>query len=379
MTRTSEEDRTRIALPNGTLADSTDVQQTGEPSIESSPRGGKSPFQKATSPLKLLIRPLLVAALGLHALILFTPFPTPKKPLPKETEAPVKITQLPSSKPTPKPRPKIKKVVAKVNRPRTTPPAPKTSPPPADNSTDSTKDPFQDFPHHPQAQAGCYNKESCYEVKGAALDTVANFFKKALPDKKFSLTPLIEEPGKAVFQVTKGDKSLFLNIFQDGKNSVYALAPNEIPSLSAFKGAIEVPSALYELFSSLPDPPSADPSDPAATATIATPDDFEQPQLFFKTTGDDASGFADTPELLSGIDGSPKIAIGEEPEIFFQTFFEQELNNIFDEVTPDGEYGGGPLYRLKKGTSTFYLNLVPQKRSQTGVATIIVLWTRSPK
>jgi hypothetical protein len=377
MTRTSEEDRTRIALPNGTLADSTDVQQTGEPSVEPSPKVGKSPFQKATSPLKLLIRPLLVVALGLHALVLFTPFPTLKKPLPKETEAPVKITQLPSSKPTPKPRPKIKKVVAKVNRPRTTPPAPKTPPAPADNnSTDNTKDPFADFPHHPQAQAGCYNKESCYEVKNLTLDAVAGYFKKTLPDKKFNVTPLIEEAGKKVFQVSKGDKSLFLNLFQDGKNTVYVLAPNEIPNLKALQGAIEIPNAFYDLLAGLP---GSDQEDPSAADSLAKPDDFDQPQLYYKDLGG-GDGFDLNPEPLAAIDGSMKVAVGEEPEPFYQSFFEPEMSTIFDEATKEGEYGGGPLYRLKKGGLTIYLNLVPLKAGDSrGVGTIVVVWTRSPK
>jgi hypothetical protein len=42
----------------------------------------------------------------------------------------------------------------------------------------------------------------------------------------------------------------------------------------------------------------------------------------------------------------------------------------FDKV---GEYGGGPVYEVKKGTVTRYLNFV---KSQTGV--LIVFWKKSP-
>ncbi|MBW4523300.1 MAG: hypothetical protein KME16_26985 [Scytolyngbya sp. HA4215-MV1] len=382
MTRTTEEDLTNLISPDGSLSEPQDVPRTTVTSFQSETVGQGSPWQRLPLPLRVLIRPLLVASLGLHALFLFTPFPNLEKPAPKQTEAPVKITQLPSVKPKPKvPRPKVKKVAAKVNRPRPTVPVPKTPESKSANETKDTKndakDPFLDFPHHPRAQAGCYDKESCYEVKGVAIDAIADYFKQTLPTKKFTLTPLTSEAGKQVFQVTKGDKSLFLNLFQDGKNTVYVLAPNEIPSLKALKGAIEIPTAFYELLAGLP---GSDSTDPAAESSLATPEDFDQPKLFYQDVGGSGDGFALNPEQLPTIDGSMKVAIGEEPEPFYQSYFESELQNIFEAATKVGDYGGGPLYQLKKGGMTLYLNLVPLKAgSSRGVGTIVVVWTQSPK
>jgi hypothetical protein len=336
------------------------------------------------SPLRSLIRPMLVLSLGLHALILFTPLQGEKKPEPlKEEEKQVKITQLPTVRPSPKPAAvKRRTPTRKIATPRRT----ATATPPSVAQTRTTeastttpqvqaaKDPFIDFPHHPASNPGCYGKEACREVKGAKIGEVVAHFQKALPGKKFAIFPVTDDPARKVFQVSKAEQTLYLNIFQDGLNTVYVLAPDEIRSLGDLKGAVEVPSAFYDLLAGLPSSQNADPNDPAASNTIATPADFEQPQAFYKSAGD-----ADAvPETRAGIDGSPKIAGGgEEPDAFFQTFFEQELSNIFDEVTPDGEYGGGLLYRLKKGSTTVYLNLVPKKGSPPD--TIVVVWDRSPK
>jgi hypothetical protein len=349
-------------------------------------------LKNVPSPLRSLIRPMLVLSLGLHALILFVPLQGEKQPEPlKEEEKQVKITQLPTVRPSPKPAAvKRRAPTRKITTPRRT----TTATPPAVAPTRSTeastttptvqaaKDPFIDFPHHPASTTGCYGKEACREVKGTKIDAVVSYFQKALPGKKFLLSLVANEPARKVFQVSKSEQSLFLSIFQDGSNTVYVLAPEEINSLNDLKGAVEVPSALYELLAELPSADNADPNDPAASNTIARPEDFQQPQLFFKTTGSVASdGSIDNPELLSGIDGAPQIAGGgEEPQFFFQTFFEQRLSEIFDEVTPDGEYGGGLLYRLKKGSTTIYLNLVPKKVEKgTPPDTIVVVWTRSPK
>lgn len=324
---------------------------------------------------------MVFVALGIHAVLLFTPLTSGRKPPPKETEKPVKISQLPASKPKPKPKVAVKKPpAAKVNRPKQVPPTPKppTPAPEKEASEDTKKDPFADFPHHPQSQAGCYAKESCYEVKGLALNAVAEYFRKALPGKKFTVTPLVNDPGKVVFQVTKGDKSLFLNIFQDGKNTVYALAPDEIASLKDLQGAIEIPPALFELMANLPSEVGVE--DPSLNPTIPTPEDFNEPTCFFTNVGGESEGgFQDNPEFRNIIEGSPRIAGGgEEPSVFYETFFEQEVTSIFDEVKSEGNYCGGPLYRLKKGGLTLFLHLVPHKRAAT-VDSIVILWLKDPR
>ena len=63
--------------------------------------GGKgSPLKSLPAPLRLIIRPILFAALGIHALLLFTPFPAEQKPKPPEDKKnPVKITQIQTVKP----------------------------------------------------------------------------------------------------------------------------------------------------------------------------------------------------------------------------------------------------------------------------------------
>lgn len=339
------------------------------------------------APVRSLIRPMLVLSLGLHALILFAPLQGEKKPEPlKQEEKEVKVVRLPTVRSSPKPAAvKRRTPTRKITNPRRTPratPAPVTQNRSTDTSpvpdVQAAKDPFADFPHHPNATTGCYDKEFCREIKGAKINDVLSYFQKALPGKKFSVSVVTNEPGKKVLDVTKGEQTQVLTIFQDGSNTIYALAPDAFASLKELQGAAEIPGEFFEMLEELPSVQAASEGDPSVNNTIPTPDDFEQPQLFFKSTGAVTDGFADNPEYLDRMAGSPRIAGGgEEPRYFFQTFFEQRLSEIFDEVTPDGEYGGGTLYRLKKGSSTVYLNLVPKKGSPPD--TIVVIWTSSPK
>jgi hypothetical protein len=111
--------------------------------------------------------------------------------------------------------------------------------------------------------------------------------------------------------------------------------------------------------------------DPALT-NVAKLEDFPSPNLFFQPLTDPDL----VPEPLPDLDGSPLITLGEEPKYFFQTYFEQPLATIFDTITLMGEYGGGPLYKLSKGSYTLYLSLIAPKGR---VGTIVSIWTQDPR
>jgi len=51
------------------------------------------------------------------------------------------------------------------------------------------------------------------------MNQLAEFFQKELPAKDFTATLITDEPGHKVFKVGKGDKTLFLTLWQ-GKNKI---------------------------------------------------------------------------------------------------------------------------------------------------------------
>jgi hypothetical protein len=345
-----------------------------------------------------MFRPMLVAALGLHALILFIPFPQEQKKPPENKEAPVKITQLPTAKAGAQTKlaPKVtvpkatKPSIPKINRPSTSPtvlktlpqpaPATETPLPPAAKASQSSKNenvanPFQDFPHFAPSTANCFEKglgENC-RIATATLDAVASFYQSEPKKKGFDVQPAGDEGGAKFFQVSKGDETLFLSLISDGSTTVVVLAPEQVKDLSTLKGAVVPPEEFVELIGSV-FPPGRE-NDGAGD--VPTVDQFEQPQLFFSKVPTEEEAQNGLPAVPRNEIGGLKFAIGQAPPAFYNTFLAGELNTIFTEgVTKVGAYGGGDLYQLKKGSTTIYISLIPTK---VEVGTIFVTWLKDPR
>lgn len=259
------------------------------------------------NPVRVLIRPILFAALGLHALLLFTPIPSqPKLQEPDDKKDPVKINQLPTAKPP------AAKPSAKVQKAKTT------------SVSTSTK---LANPSTPAASSAA----SSAAVSSDSLPKIAS---QPLP-------PSTDDSANS------------------GANSGNSTKPE--PNV-----------ALYEILAQLPAPDNLDP----AFTNVIRPEALEKPQLFFKPNPDPDL----LPEPLAGLASSPIFAPGEEPEILFQTFFdgEQRIREVFEEVTQVGDYGGGPLYRLKQGSYIAYLSLIPTR--QAGIlGAIVSVWNQDPR
>jgi hypothetical protein len=333
------------------------------------------------APVRLLVRPMLAIALGLHAFFLFTPLPAEQKATVQEDdkkEEKVTITKIGKSAPAARTKINRPKLPRLAGRPKPAnplpPPAPKPETAPGQAGT-AQKDPFADFPHFQPSTPDCFGVglgDSC-RIASANLATVAAHFKKALPEKKYQAAEIASDPNRRLFQVTKGNDSIFLTLLADGATTVYVLAPQEIKSLKDLRGAIVVPETYYTLLAGVL--PAPDPSDPASTNN-ALPEQFTQPQYFYTSIEQFAEqGNAIIPEFRSGIDGSPSFFAGQLPDGVYATL-ESSLRGIFEEVSEVGIYGGGKLYRLKKANSIVFLNLVPTK-AQDG--TIIITWTRDPR
>ncbi|MCU0548306.1 MAG: hypothetical protein MUC48_03060 [Leptolyngbya sp. Prado105] len=341
-----------------------------------------------------LIRPMLFAALGLHALLLFTPFPKERKEKPPENkEAPVKISQLPTTKAIDKQTPKVqiqpkRPTPPKINRANANPivvqkteekPISEPITPPVQKGEVAAK-PGQanaaDFPHYQPSTSDCFGKglgENC-RIATASLANVGSFYLSAPKAKGFTVTPEDDTAEMKIFQVTTPDqKTLYLHLFKDDATTVIYLSEAKTPNfLKEIKAGnvVVIPEDYVTLLADLTQ--QADRAD--NPETNARPEQFAQPQMFYNVVSEAELQTGAIPELRPGIDGSPTLALGQPPEVFFQTLMASGLSGSF-KVTPKGQYGGGNLYELKKDSTTFYMSLVPVK-GQPG--TIVVTWLKSP-
>lgn len=329
------------------------------------------------APVRSLIRPMLFAAIGLHALLLFAPLPSEEKPKkPDDKENPVKITQLPTAKPAARPK-LAKPALPKINRPKpavNAPPVPKVPATPrssdAGKSTDTTtKDPFADFPHHPLAAPNCSVKpdlsENCRDVSASLGDVVAHF-NKALPDKKFTIAPAGGDGIEAkLFTVSKGGKSLSLSILKESDTkTVYVLAPQPIKNLNALKGAVVTPAAIAGILDRVsPSNTTTTAQGGGGSSNDATSFDFQQSNDYYNSKG----------EQDEAIDSSPKIVDGKTAAEIY-TDLKDYLQGKGYSTSDAGSYGGGPLYEIKDASYTGYLNLAPGN----GGSTIVVIWKKKP-
>jgi hypothetical protein len=363
------------------------------------------PLDKIPTPLRNLARPILFGSLGLHALLLFAPMPGEQAKKPEKKEAPVKITQIPTGKfdkktNIPKILPKVAppalpKVAVQSSRPALTIPnpaapapqasassapkpaadAPPVQPPPSvtpappspTNSEKTTTDPFADFPKYAPASANCFGKggDNCL-VATADLLTVSTWYNATAKAKGFELKKLDDSnAGASVFEVTKGGKVYFLSLVADASSTVILLDPStKLTDLSKLKdGPVDLspPGEYTELLGQLL------PSDANQGGNQAHADQFPDPNAFFSDLTNDGT-------LRDGVSDTPKFGPSD-PATFFATLDASGLKGIFDEVSPVGQYGGGNLYKLKKGNKIFFMSLVPKKG---GGSTIVVTWNRDP-
>jgi hypothetical protein len=318
---------------------------------------------------------MLVVALGLHALALFTPIPSEPPPRPKsDVKEPVKLTQL-SKTAAPQLRPTVQRQLPTVNRPKPaiSTPAPASKPKAEATGKAASKtqtDPFADFPHVSPSTPDCFGRglgDNC-RIVAAPLETVVAYFRQALPARKYQFAVEESGNGRAIFRIAKGYRQGYLSILTDSPTTVYVIAEQPVKNLEMLKGAVVVPPELYQLIGALV--PSPDPNDPAAT-NLARREQFAQPDLFFKPSADPDA----VPEGLPGLDGSPSLVPGQTPLSLYAAIA-PSLNSIFETVSTSGNYAGGPLYTLKKGSTLVYLSLTP---SQAIDGTIISVWLRDPR
>lgn len=255
-------------------------------------RAKKLPFN-----FGFLWRPMLVIALGCHALLLFAPLGEQKKAPPKADEKAVKITRIPKTKTNLNQPPRSAAKTRPVVQRRTTP-----APPPA-IVTKPTPTPSPAVSPNPTGSPTAKNDKPG-GAEGPKVDEVTETFTE--PFAEF------------VVMRTQVDGSV------------------------------------------IPEPLRA-PADAPVTAEL-----FPDPNAFFS----DPVKLTKRKGLVAFDWFSPI-----KPDILFYDHIERIYKGKGYALTRKGDYGGGEVYELKKGTDVRYLNIVPTG-DKTG--TLIMVWKDSP-
>ncbi|MBE9190529.1 hypothetical protein IQ230_09185 [Gloeocapsopsis crepidinum LEGE 06123] len=99
------------------------------------------------------------------------------------------------------------------------------------------------------------------------------------------------------------------------------------------------------------------------------PSYFAQPELFFIPE----SLATDEPQQKQAIARIKWISLKTPEQVF--TEIEPQLESSGMEISVQGEYGGGNVYKIQKGNFVTYLNLVP---TATSIGTMIIVWNSDP-
>jgi len=264
--------------------------------------------------------------------------PTPRRPTPPAPKA-----QTPQPKPT--------------QTPATQTPPPTTTTPATTTTTTTTPpatsgNPWQDFPQYPGAQPGCYNLQSCMKT-GKSLAEVSAFFEKELVARKYTIQPAPSSGNDTrAYQVSRDGLTQFLSILTvEGEGAIYVVS-EQPRTLADLTQAVEVPGEIYSVLGNL-------------AAEDATAANLGQPDAFYPA-GVQQPGI-----------GALKLIPGEDPNTFFDAYFRTNLvNNGFEISDSSQSYGGGPVYKVKKGDLVMYLNLVP---TADNAGTVVVVWRVRPQ
>ncbi len=347
----------------------------------------------AVDGLRVILRPVFWLVLGVHAFLLFAPLEQPAKPKPpQDKKAPVRITQLPNSKPGAKPLSKeellkqAQTTLAKVSNPTPStvqvakkeqlaiPPqqlreaiALTRSPDQATPTNEGPAVPGEPFPHYPGSQPGCYGKDAC-RTANASRETVAAFFEKELPAKKWEITPAPDEGDAKVYVVVSKSGSQYLSLLVDSGKTIYVLGSAPVPNIAALKDSIEPPGLYYQVITALAE--SNNPTgDESSSPTQPRKTQFAQPEFFYAAS---ESADPDAAPDKPGTD-SAKLIYGQSPEGVLADIRGKVASVL--QISPAGSYGGGALYQMQpKNGKPLFLSLV-----SAAEGTILVTWLQDPR
>jgi hypothetical protein len=356
-------------------------------------------LNRVSIPWRSLIRPMLLASVGLHALILFIPTAAekPKSEKPKEEEA-IKLTQLaPKNKTTVRPAPKtaaavkprvtVKSTVPRLNvpaAPRLAPPLPAAvaeAPPNAAPKPD-TPDPFGQVFDYPGAAAGSFDLPPAFDPFSQKttdpMDKVEGWYQQQLKSKGFLLQNMeAAATGRAVYQVSSKDgKTKFLTLVPNASGSGTSILvsdqalPKDLVAAGQNVVSPEEQSFYADLSAVVPIP---DVEISNGWQEIDNPSVLSEPASFYAETLSEADyQNGAVAKLLPGVERAV-IANGQQPDVLYSDLAVR-LQGASYETVLKGPYGGGNLYQITRDGVTGFLSIVP---TNDGSAAVFI-WSDAP-
>jgi hypothetical protein len=343
-------------------------------------------------PWRSLIRPMLLASVTLHALVLFIPTASekPKAEKPKEEEA-IKLTQLaPKSKTVvrPAPKPAVVKPRVAVKAPTTprinVPAAPIVPAAPAAPTAakPDAADPFDKVFDYPGSVAGSFGLPPAFDPFSKKttdpLDQVDRWFQQQLKTKGFLVQSTeAATTGRAVYQVSSKDgKTKYLTLIPnaEGAGTTILVSDSPLPKdlIAAGQNVIspEEQSFYSDLVAVVPIP---DVEVSNGWQEIDNPNVLTEPASFYAEVLSEADyqngGVA---KLLQGVERAV-IATGRSPDDVYADV-SVRLEGASYQVTPKGTYGSGALYQISRDGVTGFLSIVPT----TDGSAAIFIWSSAP-
>lgn len=213
--------------------------------------------------------------------------------------------------------------------------------------------PFADLPLLTGSQTGCFGLGTCHEITdGTNFRTAGQTLEQALQAQGYTVKPRedLEETGRKVYELTKGNKTRYLNVLSsDVGSTIYLVTPQPV-SLDQLQTSETHKAELEAILDSI-------------SSGSVNPTQLTQPEAFF-------AGTTPRPETGSQL----RLVAGRSPQELLNGLTGSLQAQNFT-LTEAGGYGNGLLYEVTKGAYTGYLNLVPTV-DRSG--TIVVLWTNLP-
>lgn len=352
-------------------------------------------WKSVPSSLRWLVHPALLIALGLHAIALLMPLPNGRWGQPDQSEVTepdleVALSPLPSrmvasppaAVPQPSPVPVNPKPVAsplppvmpqaQLARPVVPPPprpvvrpaaspiaaapvaSPSPTPLPSPDPVPPLAIPFGNLPQLAGTEVGCFGLSTCHQLSnGTSFRSAGQTLEAELQAQGYQVRARddLEETGRKVYEISKDNKTRFLNVLStDVGTTVYLVTPEPI-QVAELQTSETLKTALSTLLDSL-------------STTAASPAQFSQPNAFYASA---------VPH--PGTDGRLRWVAGETPNDLL-TRLTPTLQSQGFSLQAAGGYGSGWLYEITQGAYTGYLNLVPTVDQQ---GTIVVLWQALPQ
>lgn len=356
-------------------------------------------------PWQAIIRPMLLASLGLHALFLLFPLSSeqPEKPEVKPAEEKINLTQLPPKTASPTSRPRTSPLPSpRITTARVTPrvavtrtllpaiparpatPAPQPAPQPAPSQPQPTAqanpvstDPFAAaFPQYPGTRPGSFGLPAAFDPfsqkTGDAMDQVNTWFETQLKSKGFQLQP-VTQSGRIVYQVSKDSKTKFLTLIPNPQaaGTSIILSDQLLPEdLGGSNVVSPQEQAFYQNLAEIIQDANPD----SAWHDLDNPKILPDPNAFYaRVVSEQEYLSGGVSQLQPGIERKV-VHVGQTPDVLYsQISTMMQIAEI--QVAPQGTYGSGALYQLSRDGITRYLSLVPTQDGNTA----IFIWTNSPK